>query len=113
MMSVSKISSKYQITIPSDIRDALGAEIGDRVLFKTNRRGEAQIRILRNVTVDNLYGSLHREGMKFIPIEEARRMAQDELSDKERQWVKDSRSSDDIKDEDDEANTSDKEGDQE
>ena len=86
-MSVSKISSKYQITIPSDIRDALGAEIGDRVLFKTNRRGEAQIRILRNVTVDNLYGSLHREGMKYIPIEEARRMAQDELSERERKAV--------------------------
>lgn len=32
-MSLSKITSKYQVTVPSDIRSVLGVKAGDRLEF--------------------------------------------------------------------------------
>ena len=34
----SKVTSKYQVTIPKEVREALGIEIGDRVAFTTDGR---------------------------------------------------------------------------
>jgi len=35
-VSVSQVSSKGQVTIPKDIREALGITEGDRVIFETD-----------------------------------------------------------------------------
>lgn len=33
-MSLSKLTSKYQVTVPSDIRAILGVKAGDRIEFR-------------------------------------------------------------------------------
>ena len=40
MIEVAKISSQGQVTIPVEIRKALGLESGDKVAFVTNEAGE-------------------------------------------------------------------------
>lgn len=39
----SNMTSKGQVTVPKDIRDALGLEPGERVAFELNADGEARI----------------------------------------------------------------------
>ncbi|KUO95226.1 AbrB/MazE/SpoVT family DNA-binding domain-containing protein [Ferroacidibacillus organovorans] len=77
---IGKITSKFQITIPSEIREAVGANVGDQVLFQVNEKGEIVIRPLRIPTVDEVYGSLHQEKISYIPLDEARRITHDELA---------------------------------
>ncbi len=61
-MTYVKISSKYQITIPKDVREALGLEAGDR-LYVGCEGGKLVLRPLpkvRNPT-EKLYGSVKSE----------------------------------------------------
>lgn len=46
-MDVSKLTAKYQVTIPADVRKALGLAAGDRVAFTVDEEGRA---VLRKVT---------------------------------------------------------------
>ena len=39
----SNMTSKCQVTIPKEIRDALGLKAGDRVEFRLDERGNARI----------------------------------------------------------------------
>lgn len=59
-MILAKVNTRGQITIPSEIRESLGPEPGDRVLFL---EGEGQI-ILRPVTLTvlDLSGSVNPSG---------------------------------------------------
>lgn len=34
IIGVSKLSSKYQVTIPKDIREIMKVDAGDRIVFK-------------------------------------------------------------------------------
>lgn len=77
---IGRITSKFQITIPSEIREAVGAHVGDQVLFHVNEQGEIVMRPLRKSTVDELYGALHRENMPYVPLDEARSATQDGMA---------------------------------
>ncbi len=40
MIEVAKISSQGQVTVPADVRRALGLSAGDRIAFITNDSGQ-------------------------------------------------------------------------
>lgn len=71
-MSAATVTSKGQITIPKDIRDALGLHPGDRVLFWRNQGGQV---VVEPETVDlmSLHGMLKgkRRGVSVEEMNEA------------------------------------------
>lgn len=85
MMSMSKLSPKFQVTIPSEIRDALGAKPGDRIIFQKKPNGEVVIRCIPFLSAKDLAGSLKRAAGKeftYVPIEEVRRITYDDLAER-------------------------------
>lgn len=67
-MSLSTITSKGQITIPKDIREKLMLGTGDKIEFVLTSDREALIRPVSK-KVDELFGKLHKPGMKAVSIE--------------------------------------------
>jgi hypothetical protein len=52
-----------------------------------NKSGEMTVRVLKNVSVDELAGSLGKaakQPIEYIPIDQARQMAADELVEKDK-----------------------------
>ena len=68
-MSLAKLTSKGQVTVPKKIRDSLRLHTGDKVEFIITDTKEA---LLRPVTkkVDDVFGKLHKPGRKPISVEE-------------------------------------------
>lgn len=68
-MTMATITSKGQLTIPKDIRDALMLHNGDKVDFVITEEGEV---LLRPVTkrVDQVFGRLHKPGRKTLSPED-------------------------------------------
>ena len=77
MIQVSTITAKNQVTIPSDIRDALNAKMGDKVMFKLLDDNTAIIQIVKKPSARTLIGSLRNESTPIVSIDEARRMTCD------------------------------------
>ena len=71
-MSRSKLTSKGQLTVPKDVRDRLGLESGDRVVFEFE--GDAvRLRVERRKSLGELMGSL--PATRGYPGREAEREA--------------------------------------
>lgn len=68
-MPTSTLSSKGQVTIPKEVRDALRIDTGDRVLFVVREDGVVE---LRPETVDllDLVGILEPPDGRHVTIEE-------------------------------------------
>ena len=66
------LTSKGQTTIPKQIRDSLGIKAGDRMTFTLMPDGVVLMRV-RNKSVMDLAGSLHKNGRKPVPIEQLSR----------------------------------------
>ncbi|MCY0901363.1 MAG: AbrB/MazE/SpoVT family DNA-binding domain-containing protein [Firmicutes bacterium] len=79
-VQIGRITSKFQSTIPSEIREAVGAHIGDQVIFQVNQHREIVIRPLRKSSIDEVYGALHRENVAYLPLDEARNATQDDMA---------------------------------
>ncbi len=79
MIQVSTITAKNQVTIPSDIRDALNAEVGDKVMFKLMDDNTAIIQIVKKPSTRSLIGALRNESRPIVSIDEARRVTQKSL----------------------------------
>jgi antitoxin PrlF len=68
-MTIARLTSKGQVTIPKAVRDALCLHTGDKLEFIVRQSGDALIRpVTRNV--DDLFGKLHKPGRKPVSIEE-------------------------------------------
>jgi len=83
MISMSKLSSKFQVTIPNEIRDAIGAVPGDRILFQIKSTGEVVIRSVHHIDARELSGSLGRISDRIstsIQSDEYSPIIQDDLS---------------------------------
>ena len=52
-MADLKITSKFQVTIPQEIRELLGLKAGDRVIFEIKK--DKQVRIKKSIAVDDAY----------------------------------------------------------
>ena len=74
MRWVVKVSKRYQVAIPREIRKALGIKEGDRVLFEIEG-DEIRIKKLRNFL--ELEGSLKG---KFLSPEEIRERTEEEMA---------------------------------
>jgi len=71
-MSITKVTRNYQITIPADIRKALGIREGellevqlegDKIVLHRLRRERKRLKLGRNVTPEEIERSIE-EGMK-------------------------------------------------
>ena len=57
-MSTARVTSKGQVTIPADVRRALGIDQGDDLVFEVTSERSAELRVLRRKRLSDLYGSL-------------------------------------------------------
>ena len=71
-MTAATITSKGQITIPIQVRNALGVDAGDRIEFVEMEKGQFAI-VPANRSVRELRGMLRVKGRKPASIEEMNR----------------------------------------
>ena len=57
-MTVAKITSKGQVTIPVEVRRTLDLHEGDQLLFETPRKDGVRLRVLRRRRLTDLGGVL-------------------------------------------------------
>ena len=68
-MPTATLTSKGQVTIPKEVRSALGLKAGDRLDF-TRAEGGAFRLEARKTDIRSLAGMLYRKGRKRVSIEE-------------------------------------------
>jgi AbrB family looped-hinge helix DNA binding protein len=66
-MSIATVTSKGQVTIPKDVRDALGIKQGDRLEFVVQEDGSLRVRPLK-VDIRDLFGILETD--RHVTVEE-------------------------------------------
>jgi len=57
-MPSSRVTSKGQVTIPSEVRKALKIEQGDDLLFEVGTDQTARLRVVKRQRLSDLYGAL-------------------------------------------------------
>jgi antitoxin PrlF len=57
-MSTFRVSSRWQVTIPADVRRALEIEPGDDVVFELTSRHSAELRVIERRKLSDLFGAL-------------------------------------------------------
>ncbi len=62
------LTSKGQTTIPKEIRDELGMKPGDRMTFTLMPDATVVMRV-KNKSISDLAGALHKKGRKPVPVE--------------------------------------------
>lgn len=72
MTTAATLTSKGQTTIPKEIRESLGMKAGDRMTFTLMPDGTVVMRV-KNKSITQLAGMLHKKGRKAIPIEQLSR----------------------------------------
>jgi AbrB family looped-hinge helix DNA binding protein len=66
-MASAKLTSKGQITIPKDVRDALGVQPGDRIAFTIRRDGTVTV-AADTIDIRSLRGSL-KSDVRSVSVE--------------------------------------------
>ena len=70
-MPVSTLTSKGQITIPKEVRERLGLQEGDRIVFQFDQQGQVVLRPESRDPLGNLVGLLrHRAKDRPVTVEE-------------------------------------------
>jgi AbrB family looped-hinge helix DNA binding protein len=57
-MAISRVTSKGQVTIPSEVRKALQIVQGDDLLFEVATDQTARLRVVKRQQLSDLYGAL-------------------------------------------------------
>jgi antitoxin PrlF len=57
-MTLARVTTKGQVTIPAEVRKALDIDEGDDVVFEVVEAREASIRVLKRRRLADLYGVL-------------------------------------------------------
>jgi AbrB family looped-hinge helix DNA binding protein len=66
------LASNGQTTIPKEIRDSLSMKAGDRMTF-TLMADSTIVMCVKNKSVTELAGVLHKKGRKPVPVEQLSR----------------------------------------
>ena len=72
MSTAATVTNKGQTTIPKKIRDQLQIKAGDRLRFTLLPDGVVLIRV-KNRTIMDVAGKLHKPRRKALPIEQLSR----------------------------------------
>ena len=72
MTTAATLTSKGQTTIPKEIREFLGMKSGDQMTFTLMPDGTVVMRV-KNKSITQLAGLLHKKGRKPVPIEQLSR----------------------------------------
>jgi antitoxin PrlF len=51
-MEMSRVTSKYQATVPADVRAALGVKAGDQISWQVDDDGDVKVRRVDDKTAD-------------------------------------------------------------
>ena len=57
-MSIARVTSKGQVTIPADVRKELRIDQGDDLVFEVTSERSAQMRVVKRRRLSDLYGAL-------------------------------------------------------
>jgi antitoxin PrlF len=57
-MSIARVTSKGQVTIPADVRKELGIGQGDDLIFEVTSERSAQLRVVKRRRLSDLFGAL-------------------------------------------------------
>jgi antitoxin PrlF len=68
-MPSATLTSKGQVTIPKEIREALNVEAGDRLDFVLDAPGRVVVRA-GTADIEDLKGLLHRPGRPAVTVED-------------------------------------------
>jgi AbrB family looped-hinge helix DNA binding protein len=79
-MANATITTKWQVTIPKEIRDYLNLDTGSKVDFVIDENGIVKL-IPLNIPIQKLSGILHRKGMKATTLEEMEEIIGEAASD--------------------------------
>jgi AbrB family looped-hinge helix DNA binding protein len=71
-MAITTMTSKGQVTIPKEVRDALKLRPGDKISMIPLPDGRVIMRAKKGSILD-LYGALHRPGRKPLTLEQMKR----------------------------------------
>jgi AbrB family looped-hinge helix DNA binding protein len=77
-MPISRVTSKGQVTIPSEVRKALEIEQGDDLLFELSPDQTARLRVLKRPKLSEFYGALSTQ-RRFPGKEQVRQEVGQEL----------------------------------
>jgi AbrB family looped-hinge helix DNA binding protein len=66
---LATVTDKGQVTVPKEIRDQTGISPGSRLDFEVQDDGTLRVQVLTR-GADNLFGLVHRAGIKARSIEE-------------------------------------------
>lgn len=69
-MSSAKVSSKGQVVIPQDIREALGIRPGDVLEFVLNESGGLSVRRMERIPLERLKGAWKKPGDPHLTDED-------------------------------------------
>jgi AbrB family looped-hinge helix DNA binding protein len=76
------VTSKGQVTIPKDVRDALGLRPGDRVEIETDGEGSARLTKAKGLTLEEALTRFH---LPYVSDEDIERAAENGWIER---WVK-------------------------
>lgn len=79
-MAQATITTKGQVTIPKLVRESMRLKAGDKIEFILTSKEEVLIRLISR-KVDDLFGKLHRPGMRTVSIEEMDAAVREKLKD--------------------------------
>lgn len=82
-MSTSRVTSKGQVTIPTEVRKALQIEQGDDLIFEVTSDTSARLRVVKRQRLSDLYGAL-RSTRPFPGREAIREQAGQALGEREK-----------------------------
>ncbi len=67
-MGITKVTRNYQITLPTDVRESLDIEIGDKIIVVPDK-GEAVIKKVRKDAVERAFGAWSKSkesGLEYV-----------------------------------------------
>ncbi len=76
----AKLSSQNQITVPLEVREMIGAQPGDKILFVFGENQEVTVKVKKKESLLDLYGSMPPKGNdEPMEWEKIRKLAREEM----------------------------------